>query len=123
MSRLFSGHARGLARTLAFVMCIGAAACSRPAPAAEHVPIDAPALFAQACAKCHAADGSGGLPTVPNGPRPIDLTAAEWQRVRSDQELVTAIRTGHGAMAPFGDILTTDQIDALGAYVRTLKRP
>ena len=57
-----------------------------------------------------------------NGPRPIDLTAGDWQRSRSDQELVTTIRNGRGAMPPFGDVLTTEQINALGAYVRTLTR-
>ena len=97
--------------------------CSRSAPAADRVKVDAPALFTQACAKCHATDGSGGLPTVVDGPRPIDLTAPEWQRARSDAELVAAIRTGRGAMPPFEGVLTTEQIDALGAYIRTLKRP
>jgi mono/diheme cytochrome c family protein len=86
------------------------------------VAIDAPALFAQACAKCHAADGTGGLPTVVNGPRPIDLTAADWQGARSDAEVVAAIRTGRGAMPPFEGVLTAEQIDALGTYVKTLKR-
>jgi mono/diheme cytochrome c family protein len=57
-----------------------------------------------------------------NGPRPIDLTSPEWQRGRSDQELATAIRTGRGAMPPFADVLTAQQINALGSYVRTLKR-
>jgi mono/diheme cytochrome c family protein len=60
---------------------------------------------------------------VADGPRPIDLTAGDWQRSRSDQELVAAIRNGRGAMPPFGDVLTNEQINALGAYVRTLKRP
>jgi mono/diheme cytochrome c family protein len=85
--------------------------------------MDARALFAQACAKCHAEDGSGGLPTVPNGPRPADLRAAEWQRSRADAEIVAAIKDGRGAMPPFADVLTTDQISALASYVRTLKRP
>lgn len=103
---------------VALVMC-ACLACSRPAPAA----IDAPALFAQACAKCHGADGSGGLPTVANGPRPIDFTGAAWQAERSDAEIVSAIRTGRGAMPPFEDLLTGEQITALGAYIRALKRP
>jgi mono/diheme cytochrome c family protein len=58
-----------------------------------------------------------------NGPRPIDLTAAPWQQSRSDAEIVAAIRTGRGAMPPFLDVLTAEQIDALGRYVRSLKRP
>ena len=108
---------------LALVLCAGGAACSRPSPAAERPPVDASALFAQACAKCHAADGTGGLPMAVNGPRPTDFTTAEWQRSRSDAEVVHAIRSGRGAMPPFQDVLTPPQIDALGAYVRTLRRP
>ena len=58
-----------------------------------------------------------------NGPRPADLTSAEWQRARSDADFIAAIRDGRGAMPPFQDVLTTQQIQALTAYVRTLKRP
>jgi len=111
-------------RTLVLALAIGAgtAACSGPAPAAERRPIDAPALFDQACAKCHAADGSGGLPMAAGGPRPVDLTTAGWQLSRSDAELVDAIRNGRGAMPPFQDLLTSEQIDALRTYLRALKR-
>jgi mono/diheme cytochrome c family protein len=108
---------------VALIFCAGAAACARPAPAAERTEVDARPLFAQACAKCHAADGTGGLPMVANGPRPMDLTAAEWQRSRSDAELVATVRDGRGAMPPFKDVLSGEQITALAAYVRTLKRP
>jgi cytochrome c6 len=107
---------------LALVLCAGAA-CSQSSPAAERTPIDASALFAQACAKCHADDGTGGLPMAVNGPRPADLTTAEWQRSRTDAEIVAALRNGRGAMPPFQDVLTPPQIQALGAYVRRLKRP
>jgi mono/diheme cytochrome c family protein len=104
-------------------LCAGAVACSKPAPAAEREKVDAKALFAQACARCHAEDGSGGLPMAANGPRPADLTAASWQAERTDAEVTAAIRSGRGAMPPFEGVLTTDQINALGAYVRSLKRP
>ena len=105
------------------LMILAGAACSRSAPAAERAVVDAKALFAQACAKCHAEDGTGGLPMVANGPRPIDLTSAEWQRSRADTEVLAAIRSGRGAMPPFDGVLTVEQIAALGAHVRTLKRP
>ena len=108
---------------LALVLCASGAACSRSSPAAERTAVDASALFSQACAKCHAVDGTGGLPMAVNGPRPTDLTSAEWQRSRSDAELVNAIRNGRGAMPPFQEVLSSAQIDALGAYVRTLQRP
>ena len=57
-----------------------------------------------------------------HGPRPADLTAAEWQRSRSDQEVFAAIRTGRGAMPPFEGVLTAEQISALAVHVRTLRR-
>ena len=113
---------RGLTVCLV-VLAACATACSRSAPAAERAAVDGKALFAQACAKCHADDGTGGLPTVANGPRPADLTAAAWQSQRTDAELLAAIRDGRGAMPPFEGVLTTEQINALGAYVRSLKRP
>jgi mono/diheme cytochrome c family protein len=124
LKRPFSGRAIRTVRIGLLLACgAGVAACSRSAPAAERTAIDARALFGQACAKCHADDGSGGLPTVPNGPRPIDLRSDDWQRSRSDADVVNAIKTGRGAMPPFADVLTTEQISALTSYVRTLKRP
>ena len=127
LTRLLRGRRRGLAAVVALAamtaMMLAVAACSRSATSAERAVIDAKALFAQACARCHAEDGTGGLPMVANGPRPIDLTSAEWQRARSDAEVLAAIRTGRGAMPPFDGVLTVEQIAALGAHVRTLKRP
>ena len=122
MNPLFRGHASRVVRTLTLAACMPAAACSRSAPAAEPVAVNASALFAQACAKCHGADGRGGLAMAANGPRPIDLTSPEWQRQRSDEEVALTIRTGRGAMPPFAGVLTAGQIDALGSYVRALKR-
>ena len=104
-------------------MNTAAVACSGGARSPEQVTVDSAALFAQACAKCHAADGTGGLPTAPGGPRPVDLTTDEWQRSRSDAEVTSAIRNGRGAMPPFADVLTGEQITTLTAHVRKLKRP
>jgi mono/diheme cytochrome c family protein len=109
-----------LCRIVLAALCTGAAACSRPA--AERAAVDARGLFEQACAKCHASDGTGGLPMVAGGPRPIDLTTADWQRSRTDAEIVAAIRNGRGAMPPFEGVLTTPQIEALASHVRTLQR-
>jgi mono/diheme cytochrome c family protein len=119
-----AGFRTGILLTAAMLLCAAAApACSRPSPAAERRTVDAAAVFAQACARCHGSDGSGGLPSVANGPRPTDFTAVEWQRSRSDSEIASAIRDGRGAMPPFADMLTTEQIEALRSYIRTLDRP
>jgi mono/diheme cytochrome c family protein len=120
---VISHRARRALCLVALTLCASAAACARSAPAAERIAIDGRALFAQACAKCHAADGSGGLPMAANGPRPVNLTAAEWQRSRSDDEIVATLRDGRGAMPPFKDVISAEQIAALAAYVRTLRRP
>ena len=119
----FNRCGRSLARASVLALCVCGVACSRPAPAAERTASDGAALFAQACAKCHATDGTGGLPMVANGPRPVDLTAGEWQRTRTDAELIATIRSGRGAMPPFQDVLNHEQITALTSHIRTLKRP
>ena len=106
----------------ALVACVlSSVACSRT-PAAGRAAVDGKALFAQACAKCHGTDGTGGLPTVANGPKPVDLTSDAWQESRSDGELISAIRDGRGAMPPFADVLTAEQVHALAAHLRTLRR-
>lgn len=55
---------------------------------------------------------------VANGPRPIDLRRPDWQASRTDDEIAAAIRDGWGAMPPFDDVLTADQIEALTRFVR-----
>jgi cytochrome c6 len=112
-----------MAGILVLAACTSAFGCAGAAPAAERAPVDGAALFGQACAKCHGADGTGGLPSVANGPRPVDLTAATWHATRSDAEVLNAIRDGRGAMPPFNGVLSAGQIDALAAYVRSLKKP
>lgn len=114
---------RALACALALAGA-AAAGCAQSAPASQQATaVDAPQLFAQACARCHAADGSGGLPMAVNGPRPIDLRDAAWQRSRSDDEIVAAIRDGRGAMPPFNGVLTPEQVTALARLVRRFGKP
>lgn len=117
-------RSRRVVAGLAAAAALAAGACARSAPASERErAADGAQIFQQACAKCHAADGSGGLPMAANGPRPIDLRSPEWQRSRSDDEIVTTIRTGRGAMPPFGDVLKPDAIGAVAAHVRSLRTP
>lgn len=65
---------------------------------------DAATLFADNCAGCHAADGSGG-----NGP---DLRGED-----NVQGIAEQIREGGGSMPAFAGELTDAQIDELAAYV------
>lgn len=107
-----------------WAVVILSAGCAGDEPAPDAPPrVDGAALFAQACARCHAADGAGGLPMAAGGPAPADLRQPAWQRSRSDAEIVAAIRDGRGAMPPFHDVLTSAQIDALAAHVRALASP
>jgi mono/diheme cytochrome c family protein len=95
-------------------------ACAGASPAQPVAAMHAADIFERACARCHGSDGRGGLPMVANGPRPIDLRDADWQRTRRDDEIVGAIRDGRGAMPPFHDVLTGSEIAAVAAYVREL---
>jgi mono/diheme cytochrome c family protein len=113
---------RLIVRVATLAMGASLAGCSSSAPP-ERATVDPRALFQQACAKCHGEDGTGGLPMAANGPRPMDLTTVEWQRSRTQAEVAAAIRDGRGAMPPFHDVLTAEQIEALSTYIRTLKRP
>ena len=59
---------------------------------------------------------------VADGPKPIDLRNPEWQESRTDEEIARAIRDGRGAMPPFVDVLSPDQIRAVTAQVRRLAK-
>lgn len=90
---------------LAFAVAAGTAR-AEPDPSAG---VTARATFANTCARCHNADGSGyaslGIPSF------ID---PQWQGTHSDAELEQAIRNGlNGRMPAFGTALSSDQIDAL----------
>ena len=68
------------------------------------------ALFLKNCAHCHGADGRGD-----DGP---DLHNLDW----TDEQITNRILNGKkGQMTAFGGKLSTDEIKAIIAYVRTLK--
>lgn len=78
--------------------------------------IDAGALFAQSCAKCHGANGGGKTM------RGRNLTDAKWQAKVSDERIFNSIANGKDRMPAFGKKYSDAQIDALVAYVRKLKK-
>jgi mono/diheme cytochrome c family protein len=65
------------------------------------------------CSQCHGASGEGGV-----GP----AFDALWQDSRSDQDIFDDINLGHPstAMIAWGEILSSQQIDDLVGYIRTL---
>jgi mono/diheme cytochrome c family protein len=78
--------------------------------------IDAGALYATNCAKCHGANGGGK--TL----RGRDLTSAKWQESVSDERIFNSIANGRERMPAFGKKFSDAQIEALVAYVRRLKK-
>ena len=103
------------------VLCaVLASACSsRPAP-------DPVALgdetFRTMCARCHGANGDGGLPMTPEGTRPRDLSDPAWQASRTDVDIEYIVRQGKLPMPSFKDALTPEQIAAVVGKVRRLNK-
>lgn len=77
-------------------------------------------LFANTCARCHGADGAGGLPLFEGGPSPRNFHEPAFQRSHSDMQIRMMIVNGKGSgMPPFGTTFTDAQLDALVAHVRS----
>jgi mono/diheme cytochrome c family protein len=79
-----------------------------------------PALYKSKCASCHGADGAGQTP-VGKSLKVRDLRSADVQK-QTDLELTKTIAGGKGKKMPaYGKQLSTAQIEALIAHIRTLK--
>ena len=76
------------------------------------------------CASCHGADGKG---QTDQGKKMHveDVTAAAWQKGKTDAQIKKAIedgaKKGDAVMEGFKDKLDAASIDGLVKYVRTLK--
>jgi mono/diheme cytochrome c family protein len=74
------------------------------------------------CAKCHGKDGRGKT-TQGRRTHARDLTPAQWQNDVTDERLFNSISNGRGKKMPgFKKELSEADIDALVAYVRSLKK-
>jgi len=83
---------------------------------------DSKTTYDAKCAKCHGKDGRGktmkGRLTHAR-----DLTPAQWQNEVTDERLFNSISNGRGKKMPgFKKELSEAEIDALVAYVRSLKK-
>lgn len=96
---------------------------SQAAPLEEGVGVAraASALWLQSCASCHGVEGRGDGRATPPGMVVGDLTTAELQESRSDDEMARVIRDGQGAMPGFGSQINDRGVDALVAHIRTLR--
>jgi mono/diheme cytochrome c family protein len=77
------------------------------------------------CVQCHGPDGSANT-MMGKAMKAKDLTSAQIQATFTDAQAAAAIKDGlkqkDSAMPAFGGALTDDEIKALVAYVRTLKK-
>jgi cytochrome c6 len=78
------------------------------------------------CAKCHGTDGAGKT-KMGEKLKVKDYTDAKVQAAMKDAEMNKATKEGvkegdSTKMKAFGDVLSDDEIKALTAYIRTLKK-
>jgi cytochrome c6 len=81
---------------------------------------DGAAIYKAKCTACHGADGSGQTPAG-KSLKLRDLKSDEVQK-QTDIELTKIISGGKGKMPAYGKQLSTPEIEALIAHVRTLKK-
>jgi len=96
-------------------------ACSAGHLSAQQ-PADAPALYARQCAPCHGAAGVPNAAMARSMGIP-DLTDARGMATRPDSVLEASVAGGKGKMQGYRARLSAEQIHALVAYVKTLRRP
>src|SRR5262245_52549923 len=81
---------------------------------------DGAAIFKSKCAMCHGPDGSGQT-AVGKSFKVRNLGSAEVQK-QTDAELTSIITNGKGKMLAYKGKLTAEEIKALVAHIRTLKK-
>jgi mono/diheme cytochrome c family protein len=102
---------------IALTLCILIAA---PSAFAGGGGSDGAAIYKAKCAMCHGPDGAGQTPMGKNM-KLRDLRSADVQK-QTDAELVKWIADGKGKMPAYKGKLTPADIDALVAFIRTLKK-
>jgi cytochrome c6 len=81
---------------------------------------DGAAVFKSKCAMCHGPDGAGQTAMGKNL-KLKPLGSAEVQKL-TDEELTKTISDGKGKMPAYKTKLSADQIKAVVAFIRTLKK-
>lgn len=108
----------GLAPLLFALSTLASAGCKR-SDAAQGAPGSGRELFAAACARCHGAEGGGGLPLYEGGPSPRNFRDHGFQASLTDEQIKQTIVNGKGTgMPPFGATFDDAQLRALVAEVR-----
>ena len=87
----------------------------------EAAAVNAATIYNRQCVSCHGRDGRGrtrkGRQTHAR-----DMTNREWQDDISDERLFNSINNGRGKMPAFRKKISENDIDALVAYVRRMRR-
>ena len=87
----------------------------------EAAAADAGTIYNRQCVSCHGRDGRGrtrkGRQT-----KARDMTNASWQDDVSDERLFNSISNGRGKMPAFRKKISENDVDALVAYVRRMRR-
>ena len=103
------------AAVLSLFTVLGAAKTNEAAAA------DARTIYNRQCVSCHGRDGRGrtrkGRQT-----RARDMTEASWQDDVSDERLFNSISNGRNKMPAFRKKISENDIDALVAHVRRMRR-
>ena len=79
---------------------------------------DGAALWAQNCASCHGKDGSGATTMG----KKLGVKDYSKDQGFSDAEATNVIKNGKGKMKAYKDKLSDADVNALVAYVRSLKK-
>ena len=99
-------------------LCVAGAISARAAESTEN--------WTKHCASCHGKDGKGDTKAGKKA-EVKDLTDAKYQASFTDEQATTQIKDGmkkdgKERMKPFKDKLTNDEIKALVAFLRGLKK-
>jgi mono/diheme cytochrome c family protein len=101
------------------IVLVLATGCHR----SEEDPLTASAeqTFLTVCAKCHGADGKGGVPAQEGANPPRNFGDPSFQASRSDEDLKQAIRNGKGSMPAFGNLFSDADLLGLVHKVRSFE--
>lgn len=110
--------------TLILVVIISSCALviGKPASRIPASPVaDGNAVYTAHCIKCHGKDGRG-FPNYRAKGQP-DFTDANWQKSRTDAQLINATKGGKGKLMPaFKPKLSDEEITAVVARIRSFAK-
>jgi mono/diheme cytochrome c family protein len=82
---------------------------------------DGKAIYEASCASCHGKQGRGnGRAGRVLDPRPTDISDPDFLDSNADEELIQVLLEGKGSMAPYADVLSREELEAVMGYVREL---